>query len=312
MYNQTTLRFPPTPPGLGSARRRFWQRCLLAGTGLLSRLRTSPNQTFGILTYHRVSDDVPRDPAMLNVTPRRFRQQLEGLLRLGYKPHRLTDLVRLHAETSEFPARAFAVVFDDGFDDLFTNVRPVLNDLRVPVTVFLATGYLDSADPFPFADWPGASSSRPLATDQCEQLIADGFVDLGSHTHTHQDFRHRPIEFRRDLEKSLQVLEQCFGVVRPTFSFPYGFADEALTEAARDCHVSVALTAESELITAESDPFCWGRFGATEYDSPRTLAAKLDGWYSGCRAAWRRLRYRSVSNSQRRVAATHPPTVSAE
>lgn len=309
---RSALQFPQTPTQLGSLERRVWQRGLLTATSLLQRLGTRGGNSFGILTYHRVSNQVPTDPAMLNVKPRRFRQQLEGLLRLGYRPYRLSQLIEMHSRQQPFPERAFAVVFDDGFEDIFSNVRPVIEELHVPATVFLATAYLDSVSPFPFAVWPGAETSRPLSHRQCEELLGGGFIDLGSHTHTHQDFRNRAGAFQADLKESLQHLRNRFGVQSPSFSFPYGFTNPSLVSSARDSSVACALTAECELVHPDSDPFNWGRFGATNFDNARSLAAKLDGWYSSCRLAWRRIRYGHVDKSQRAVGYTPPIAQSVE
>lgn len=305
------LRFPTAPSHLGSFRRRTAQRCLLGGTSVLSHLGSRTRNAFGILTYHRISDSVAHDPAMLNVTPARLRKQLAGLLRLGYQPYRLSTLVQRHAENKPIPHGAFAVVFDDGYEDLFIHARPVLRELKVPATVFLATAYLDSFDPFPFADWPGSESSRPLSIGQCHRLVSDGFVELGSHTHTHQDFRNRPQQLRLDLQESVQTLWQRFGVASPTLSLPYGFTSPELVDAARESGVSCALTAECQLVTSQIDPFHWGRFGATEFDTARSLKAKLDGWYTGCRTAWRRLRYGHVAASQPSVEPAPPAKASS-
>ncbi len=43
-----------------------------------------------------------------------------------------------------------AVTFDDGFETVYRHAWPVLQELRIPATVFLNTAYLDSPEPFPF------------------------------------------------------------------------------------------------------------------------------------------------------------------
>ena len=244
----------------------------------------------GIVTYHRVSPDVVDDDAMLNVHPTRFREQIEGLLALGYQAVPLSRLVELHQSGQPFPRRSFCVVFDDGYDDIYRHAWPVLHRYRVPATIFLATAYLDSADPFPFDAWSGAARSRPLSTDECLEMQASGLIELGSHTHRHWDFRGHDEAFRVDLQCSVATLHDRFGVASPTFSFPYGFHDPALTAAAREAGVVCGLTAECGLADPLSDPFSWGRFGGTDLDTPRTLAAKLDGWYTASRDLYRRAR----------------------
>ena len=41
------------------------------------------------------------------------------------------------------PARAFAITFDDGFQNNFTHAAPVLADMKVPATFYVTTGFVD-------------------------------------------------------------------------------------------------------------------------------------------------------------------------
>ena len=128
---------------------------------------------FGVLTYHRVAPtNYPTAPTW-NVTPRRFRDQLRGLLRRGYSIFPLRKLLEMSAAGRPIPPRTFAVTFDDGYENVYTHAWPVLRGLAAPATVFVATAYLDADGPFPFDDWPAAGSPhipaeawRPLTTAQ--------------------------------------------------------------------------------------------------------------------------------------------------
>jgi peptidoglycan/xylan/chitin deacetylase (PgdA/CDA1 family) len=286
-------KFPELPPALSSARRRLWHRCVLRTISPLRWLGPINSEATGILTYHRVAENVGSDPAMLNVSPSRFRTQMSGLLKLGYEPVSLRSLVESCLAERALSPRQFVVVFDDGFGDVYRNAWPVLRELRIPATVFLATGYLDSVERFPFDDWSqdSAETARPLTADECLEMHDAGLIELGSHTHRHEDFRGRPAEFRADLDQSIHFLRDRFGVESPLFSFPYGFADAELTSIVRDKGLACGLTADCQRVAALDDPFQWGRFGAIELDSAQSLAAKLDGWYSYCQNIWRK-RYR--------------------
>jgi hypothetical protein len=176
--------------------------------------------------------------------------------------------------------------------------------LSVPATVFLATAYLDCIERFPFDDWPDAGSSevppqswRPLSFAQCSQMLEEGLIDLGSHTHTHAVFRGRPGSFGQDLAASLALIRARFGLADIMFSYPFGIVEPALAAAARRAGVLCALSAQAELVRPQSDPFTWGRFSVAENDTSSTLVAKLDGWFSLVRGAWLRLRrYRPIDH----------------
>lgn len=259
-------------------------------------------EAFGILMYHRIAPEAPGLPKPTwNVPPERFRAQLAGLLRRGYEAWPLRKVLDWHQYQRPVPRNAFVVTFDDGYDNVFRNAWPVLRELRVPATVFLATAYLNSEQPFPCDDWSLAgshdvppSSWRPLTTGQCRAMAADGLIELGTHTHTHADFRNRPQALVDDLRTSLDVLRDKFGLTDATFAFPYGtkhlgFSGPELSSAAREAGVLCSLTTEDELVMPGGDPFDWGRFTAEDTDTAATLSAKLDGWYTAARSLWRRI-----------------------
>jgi peptidoglycan/xylan/chitin deacetylase (PgdA/CDA1 family) len=98
-----------------------------------------------ILMYHRVADE-PIDPWALAVSPAHFEEQLSVIRRMR-RPFPLIEFVdRLFAGT--LPKDAVALTFDDGYVDNLELAKPRLSAADVPATVFLATGFLDSTEPF--------------------------------------------------------------------------------------------------------------------------------------------------------------------
>jgi peptidoglycan/xylan/chitin deacetylase (PgdA/CDA1 family) len=230
-----------------------------------------------------------------NVTPKRFRAQLAGLLNRGFQAWPLRKVLEQHRQQEPIPPGVFVVTFDDAYGNLFLNAFPILRELNVPATAFLATAYLDQSKPFPSDDWlvaglPGVpvDAWRPLRTDECLEMQASGLVELACHTHTHADFRGRPSELLADLERNREVLREKFGVEQPTFAFPYGtkcdgFASAMLSDVARQAGMLCALSTEGQLVRPQDDPFDWGRFAAEDHDTAATLAAKLTGWHTAVR-----------------------------
>ena len=163
---------------------------------------------FGILLYDRVAaapDGLER-PTM-NVLPDRFAGQLEHLLAAGYRFLPVGAVVDRARAGRPLPARLAVLTFDDGYLNLYRNVWPVLRRLEVPATVFVATAFLDSQEPFPFDDWGRRHRGQappvawqPLGWSQCREMEASGLVEIGSHTHTHRNFRGRPEAFAADLD----------------------------------------------------------------------------------------------------------------
>jgi peptidoglycan/xylan/chitin deacetylase (PgdA/CDA1 family) len=259
-------------------------------------LRRRPGNSISILCYHRITctDGTPT----WNVPPDRFEAQLSGLLTRGFRPLRLGDLA---ADFNPSPAKpGFVVTFDDGYESVRASALPVLKRLRVPATVFLATAYIGSGQPFPFDDWNRAGDDQmrsawvPLDWESCDDLRDSGLVDLGTHTHTHRDFRKTVEEFESDLITSVTALRERYNLHRVPFAFPFGvnhlgFCTEALTEAATRCGVSCALSLDPKPIRPGQDPFFWGRVLVRPYDTSQTLETKSGRFYGTIRSCLHRI-----------------------
>jgi peptidoglycan/xylan/chitin deacetylase (PgdA/CDA1 family) len=58
-------------------------------------------------------------------------------------PLSMEEVVELHDAGEPFPARSFAITFDDGFQNNLTTAAPVLADLRVPATFYVTTDFIE-------------------------------------------------------------------------------------------------------------------------------------------------------------------------
>lgn len=251
--------------------------------GMLGR---RPGDAFGILMYHRIAEN-PAGVARptWNVTPARFREQLVSLLEHGHQAWSLQDALQAHRAGRRVPDNVFVVTFDDGYQNNYSQAFPILKELNVPATIFLATAFLDTNRPFPFDDWSAAGSDRvspdswlPLTTSQCLEMSVSGLIELGCHTHTHQSFIGRTGEFRDDLAASRETLRTRFGIEHPTLALPFGHYTQAMLDAAFGDGFECVLSTDGHRVAAGEGLAWWGRFCVEDCDSGRSVAAKLSGW----------------------------------
>ena len=253
---------------------------------------------FGILLYHRIAAPIEGVPCpTYNVPPAQFRAQMQGLLALGYTAWPLEQALDWHRQQRPIPAKTFVVTFDDGYENNYTQAWPILRELKIPATVFVTTGCLDSRQPFPCDDWTAAGSAgvppetwRPLSSTQCLEMVEDGLITLGSHTHTHEKFAMRPEDFSHDLQKSLAVLRSRFRQEAVVFAFPFGMSSPALKADVRRAGLLCSLSVESRRVRLADDPLDWGRIIVEATDSAECVAARLDGWYRAAEDAWHNFR----------------------
>jgi peptidoglycan/xylan/chitin deacetylase (PgdA/CDA1 family) len=262
------------------------------GAGLNALLGARVPFPLSILVYHRVAPRLSHVPAPpLNVTPGRFRRQIAGLLARGFRFWSLERALDCCRQGGTVAPRAVVLTFDDGYASVFHYAWPILRNFGVPATIFLATAFVGSSDPFPFDLWGQKHKGRvpteaylPLALPQCRAMRRQGFVAFGAHTHTHQDFRNRSQDFRRDLQTSVDLVKSWFDLQEVPFAFPYGrrclgYVSEDLIAAAREAGVCCGLSTECQPVGSRADPFQWGRYNVYDWDDAATLGAKLAGWY---------------------------------
>ncbi len=71
-----------------------------------------------------------------------FRTMLEAIGRVG-RAMSMDEVVRVCHSGEPFPKGAFAITFDDGFENNLTVARPILNQLGIPATVYVTSRFID-------------------------------------------------------------------------------------------------------------------------------------------------------------------------
>ena len=124
-----------------------------------------------ILMYHRVAR-VAHDPWQLTVCPDRFAEQIEALVQL----RRVVSLRWLAAELARgrVPKRVAAVTFDDGYADVLTQAKPVLERYACPATVFLVTGVIGDRRAFWWDELSRIVFETPVLPPELEMQIGGG------------------------------------------------------------------------------------------------------------------------------------------
>jgi peptidoglycan/xylan/chitin deacetylase (PgdA/CDA1 family) len=236
---------------------------------LARRLRASRSV---ILCYHGVGPRDSRiDPGFLRVRPAVFRAQLELLLDAGFEFLTVAELAE-RARGAEPPPGLAALSFDDGMDDNHEYVLPILAELRLPATVYVATGLIGEPNPW-MAEGSGA---RMMNEAELRDLAAAGF-ELGAHSVTHADLSQ--LDYHtclREMTQSREALERLLGVQVRTFAYPFCRYGLATLSAVRASGFSAAVTCQG---LGRWDPFELERSLITGKDTLPIFLLKLTGLY---------------------------------
>ena len=118
-----------------------------------------------VLMYHAVSDYVWGIPELF-VSPSKLEQQIQALVEGGYTAITFEDLD--HIADIEKPVM---LTFDDGYDDNYTELFPLLKQYNVKATVFVIVDDL--------------GKNHKLTKAQVKEMSDSGLVSIQSHTMSH-------------------------------------------------------------------------------------------------------------------------------
>jgi len=121
-------------------------------TGINNFFLNFGNERLNILTYHALC--LPEDRSFRWISPafvttEQFESQMK-FIRTRMNPISLSKAVRHLQEKKPFPRKSVVVTFDDGYANNLFYGEKILKNFKIPVTVFLATNYIDSNKFFHF------------------------------------------------------------------------------------------------------------------------------------------------------------------
>jgi len=168
-----------------------------------------------VLVYHTISSPAEPLPGDIDISPKRFEQQLQWLAHWR-KVVRLYQTLRL-ADSS----RLVAITFDDGFRDNLTVALPLLEKFNLPMTLFVTAGFV-GLDGY-------------LSPDELLEISRHPLITIGAHGLNHLHFNELSREEAKyELVESRRMLEDFTGKKVELMAWPYGECNEELEDLSAD------------------------------------------------------------------------------
>ena len=213
--------------------------------------------TVPVLMYHAVSDNI-WGIRELFVSPSNMEAQLKYLVNNGYDPIFFSDLA--HVDQYDKPV---ILTFDDGYDDNYTELFPLLKKYNVKATIFVITDYI--------------GANHKMTAQQIKEMAESGLVSIQSHTATHShlsELSEKSLE--QEMERSQMAIMRITGIMPDVLCYPYGdYSALAKKVAAR--YYNFALIMGPGGYVTGSDPYVVGRY----YVSRATTLGQFIGMVSG-------------------------------
>ena len=204
-------------------------------------LLTAQPSGFPILEYHMVKDDAKPDEVRYAVPPAEFAAQLDYLAQEGYTTITPQDYARARKGKQELPAKPVILSFDDGYEDNWRVVLPMLQERGMKAVFYVVTNDIGQ---------PGY-----MTWDNLFDLEHSG-MEVGSHTANHIPLTTlTPTEQRDELRLSKLLLEwRGMGTIY-SFSYPNGAYDDSIVTMLAEENYLTAVTGEAGLNTFEPNPY---------------------------------------------------------
>jgi peptidoglycan/xylan/chitin deacetylase (PgdA/CDA1 family) len=203
-----------------------------------------------VLMYHYIS--IPPEGADkyrigLSVAPEDFRQQMTYLAENGYNTIDFYDLSLAIVSKGELPPKPVIITIDDGYRDNYEVAFPILQELDLTATVFLATEFMDQ-------EHPGY-----LSWGMVEEMAAAG-IRFEPHTKTHVDLRDRDRDFLiYQLLGSQETIAAHIGYTPRYFAYPSGRYDDAVIQVLHEIGYWGAVTTFGGKWHGFNDRYEWTR-----------------------------------------------------
>ena len=156
-----------------------------------------------IFTYHSISSNF--HVGLNSVHPNRFKEHVEFIANIN---------------NSTVENNHIKIAFDDGYESVYANAFPIMEEYSLKGIVFPISGYIGKTN-----DWDvtfGVNKTMHLTKSQLLTLSEHGW-EIGSHSHLHRSFKWMSNdEIKDEVVTSKRIIENITGKKVTSFCLPFG------------------------------------------------------------------------------------------
>ena len=209
------------------------------------------------IVYHTISaPEVPLE-SNIDISPERFEVHLRWLSR------RKKSVVPLRKFLSASEREnLIAITFDDGFRDNLTVALPLLEKYEMPMTLFVAAGFIGKED--------------YLSAKDIQTLASHPLITIGSHGFGHLHLTQLSEEnVRFELLESKKLLEEITNKKIDLLAYPYGDCNRKVEKLSEECGYAAAWS----VWNGKNTPFSRWRVPLGRNDNLLRFIAKVSPFY---------------------------------
>ena len=191
-----------------------------------------------------------------------FDAQLKYLVDNGYHFIMPDDLLDAWESGKALPTNPVVITFDDGHEDIYNNVFPILQKYNVRATVFLVTDHIGMKD---YLNW-----------DFVRALQAGGYFDFESHTMSYKDLTTlKGDKLWNEIYGSKQALEWALKKPAKFIAYPEGKYSIDAEDTSKEVGFRAGFIQDYGLAIKEDKAYVLTRIPVRGSDSNTLLRFKL-------------------------------------
>lgn len=161
-----------------------------------------------IFVYQRVGEDiVPKS----NISIEQFKEHIHELKEGGYSVLPLTKIIDALKNGNVLPPKSIGITFDGAYKTTLSNVLPLLEDAKIPFTVFFASDMADN------------KNSTHLSWDQLSKLRKNKLVSFGILPAAYKHMTKQTDEQNSTIiNRAVSRYREVCGENPAFFAYPYG------------------------------------------------------------------------------------------
>lgn len=202
-----------------------------------------------IIMYHYVEyvkDDGDLIRKRLDIVPSLFEGHLQALRKANYETYFVKDVPAIFDGSIRYSTQSAILTFDDGYEDFYTDVFPLLKKYHMRATLYVIYDYI--------------GRKGFLNEKQIRELIESDLVEIGSHTLDHIYLKQSPKLYAdKQIIESKKKFEDRFGISIKTFAYPYGAFNNDNIESVKKAGYTAAVSVISGEIQSEENLFYLSR-----------------------------------------------------
>lgn len=198
------------------------------------------NRGIPVIGYHSIGYD-QAGTSPLVISSEKFREHLQTLKDKGYTTLTMKQVEDYLINHESIPAKSVLLTFDDGYEDNYTNMFPILKEFNMNAVIFVIPSYLDS----------GVYLKRSEVKE-----MSDYGIDIESHTYSHKRLGDLSYEEQlKEVSLSKKAISDIIGKDVTSIAYPEGIYNDNTIKAVKKAGYKMGFTIKRGYADRDDDIF---------------------------------------------------------